>query len=357
MKFASLVLFLVVGSSHAAVWSTPTTPSSSSCKSILVTTEKTTVTVDWVSTSTITQPAEAPSPSSPVVPQTTVCTQKCVVLTLSTAIKPTSDSGSWSSSVDSVPPAAPHVTVSCLTIYDTTSGYSEEATSWHFSPSIPISVAGSSSASTTGSSLGSSESVVLSTWEPSSLATSPVASSFVSSVTITASSSSPTSHVEEGSSIVSTSEPCSTDVTVTKTFVETLWTSAPVTTTLVTTRAVTITTVVVETYSTSTGGKVVPATRTTTATIVSVHVGCTTATTLGVEASDSPESSIVEVTPVPETTESLTGRTTISTAVTTISTPLTTIDNASTSTAGAAVAAVNAGVGLGALVGLMAVLA
>ncbi|KAF4978429.1 hypothetical protein FZEAL_5193 [Fusarium zealandicum] len=68
------------------------------------------------------------------------------------------------------------------------------------------------------------------------------------------------------------SEPCTTEITVTmtKTIVETYQSKTPVTATLIRTRPITVETVVVETYSTSTGESVVEGTRTETTIVQAV---------------------------------------------------------------------------------------
>ncbi|KAM5356613.1 hypothetical protein ACJ41O_003259 [Fusarium nematophilum] len=80
------------------------------------------------------------------------------------------------------------------------------------------------------------------------------------------------SNVEED---VSGSEPCTTEITVTltTTIIEAWQSKTPVTTTLVRTRSTTIETVVVEAYSTSTGEGVVGGTRTATTTLRTVSSG------------------------------------------------------------------------------------
>ncbi|KAH8685204.1 hypothetical protein BGZ61DRAFT_479964 [Ilyonectria robusta] len=246
------------------------------------------------------------SPASVVpFPKTTICTQQCVVLTFSTSIKPAGSSVYRGS----IPP----ISTSCLTTSTTATDYSESPTPLRSLVSGPISVA---------------------TRVPS----------FASSSTgLTAMSSS--------STLIS--EPCSTDVTITKTIVETWWSRAPATTTLARTRSVTITTVIVETYSTSTGERTLLATRTATTTFVSLDTTC-----LGEKnccaACPTP--------PVPEPSDQ--GSFTPESSVTSdfesqsiaVDSTMPTTEGDITSTSAAGAAAVTAGL-VGALVGFLAVLA
>ncbi|KPM37828.1 hypothetical protein AK830_g8730 [Neonectria ditissima] len=332
MQFAPLALLLATGVVSATELSLQTDQSNDGIVVALeTTTQTTTLTVDVLITSTKTEHL-----SRQPLPITTICTQQCIVLTLSTLTKPASRSTSHVSS-------SPHISISCPTIYDTATDYSESSAPSYTSPlSAPISVV-------TGASSLDSGSTTLIAQGTQSVSTSLVVHT---SKTVL------TSLIVQSLSSVSTSEPCSTDVTVTKTVVETWWSKAPVTATLLRTKSLTIETAIVEAYSTSTGEETLMATRTTTATIHQVSLDttclggktcCGACATAGLSEPSVEKSGSGSIeSPVSGDFQGQ-GTTVTSTALTTY------VENTAVSTAGAA--AVTAGVGLvGALVGFMAVL-
>ncbi|RSL73688.1 hypothetical protein CEP54_000203 [Fusarium duplospermum] len=199
-------------------------------------------------------------PFPPEISKTTVCAQKCSVLTLSTV--------TWKSGMSKASPFTPSaVSTSCVTIYNDTP--------------IPSLVTLSSTTASTSCSTTSEEMMI--SWEwvtPSSSSVwgippgertwtlgTPIGTPIWSQAS--------SFHFSQATDEASGSEPCTTELTVTmtKTITETWQSQTPMTTTLVRTRSTTIETVVVETYSTSTGERVVGGTRTETTTVQAVSSG------------------------------------------------------------------------------------
>ncbi|KAL2670593.1 hypothetical protein Neosp_014381 [[Neocosmospora] mangrovei] len=174
----------------------------------------------------------------------------------------------WKSGMSKASPFTPSaVSTSCVTIYDDTP--------------IPSLVTLSSTTASTSCSTSSEE--VMISWEwvtPSSSSIwgippgertwtlgTPIGTPMWSQAS--------SFHFSQATDEASGSESCTTELTVTmtKTITETWQSQTPMTTTLVRTRSTTIETIVVETYSTSTGERVVDGTRTETTTVQAVSSG------------------------------------------------------------------------------------
>ncbi|KAI8713509.1 hypothetical protein NCS52_01295600 [Fusarium sp. LHS14.1] len=196
----------------------------------------------------------------PEVSKTTICAQKCSVVTLSTV--------TWKSGMSKASPFTPSaVSTSCVTIYDDTP--------------IPSLVTLPSTTASTSCSTSSEEMMI--SWEwvtPSSSSVwgippgertwtlgTPIGTPMWSQAS--------SFHFSQATDEALGSESCTTELTVTmtKTITETWQSQTPMTTTLVRTRSTTIETIVVETYSTSTGKRVVDDTRTETTTVQAVSSG------------------------------------------------------------------------------------
>ncbi|KAJ4320669.1 hypothetical protein N0V84_005733 [Fusarium piperis] len=261
MGFTSLLIHLLaVGISTTAALDGPVVPTRPT---------KTTITVDclWCTgtevfdtsfTTSIEEHFSFPG-FPPEISKTTVCAQTCSVRTLSTATRK-----SGMSKASPFTPSA--VSTSCVTIYDDTP--------------IPSLVTLSSTATTSTSCSTTSEMMV--SWEwvtPSSLSALGIPGertwSLGTPIGTPIWSRASSFHFSQATDEASGLEPCTTELTVTmtKTITETWQSQTPMTTTLVRTRSTTIETVVVETYSTSTGERVVGGTRTETTTVQAVSSG------------------------------------------------------------------------------------
>ncbi|RSL69346.1 hypothetical protein BHE90_011279 [Fusarium euwallaceae] len=197
----------------------------------------------------------------PEISKTTICAQKCSVLTLSTV--------TWKSGMSKASPFTPSaVSTSCVTIYNDTP--------------IPSLVTLSSTTASTSCSTTSEEMMVSWEWVTPSSSSSiwgipPGERTWTLGTPIGTPiwSQASSFHFSQATDEASGSEPCTTELTVTmtKTITETWQSQTPMTTILVRTRSTTIETVVVETYSTSTGERVVGGTRTETTTVQAVSSG------------------------------------------------------------------------------------
>ncbi|RMJ10722.1 hypothetical protein CDV36_009647 [Fusarium kuroshium] len=197
----------------------------------------------------------------PEISKTTICAQKCSVLTLSTV--------TWKSGMSKTSPFTPSaVSTSCVTIYNDTP--------------IPSLVTLSSTTASTSCSTTSEEMMVSWEWVTPSSSSSiwgipPGERTWTLGTPIGTPiwSQASSFHFSQATDEASGSEPCTTELTVTmtKTITETWQSQTPMTTILVRTRSTTIETVVVETYSTSTGERVVGGTRTETTTVQAVSSG------------------------------------------------------------------------------------
>ncbi|KAI8655220.1 hypothetical protein NCS57_01270300 [Fusarium keratoplasticum] len=261
MGFTSLLIHLLaVGISTTAALDGPVVPARPT---------KTTLTVDclWCTgaevfdtsfTTSIEEHFSFPG-FPPEVSKTTVCAQKCSILTLSTV--------TWKSGMSKASPFTPSaLSTSCVTIYDDTP--------------IPSLVTLSS---TTASTSCSTSSEMMISWEWVTPSSSSVWGIPLGERTWTLGtpigtpiwSQASSFHFSQATDEALGSEPCTTELTVTmtKTITETWQSQTPMTTTLVRTRSTTIETIVVETYSTSTGERVVGGTRTETTTVQAVSSG------------------------------------------------------------------------------------
>ncbi|RSL52795.1 hypothetical protein CEP53_007972 [Fusarium sp. AF-6] len=197
----------------------------------------------------------------PEISKTTICAQKCSVLTLSAV--------TWKSGMSKASPFTPSaVSTSCVTIYNDTP--------------IPSLVTLSSTTASTSCSTTSEEMMVSWEWVTPSSSSSiwgippgEITWTLGTPVGTPIWSQASSFHFSQATDEASGSEPCTTELTVTmtKTITETWQSQTPMTTILVRTRSTTIETVVVETYSTSTGERVVGGTRTETTTVQAVSSG------------------------------------------------------------------------------------